>query len=128
MSTSATTLPIASPQGSQFALAVQTRATGLPMTSCTQPARTSGKGHGEAFYVPSRDFISMPAFAGFKGADHFYNVVFHEWTHWTGHKSRLDRDFKNRFGSRKAPRSCVPNLVLTVTSGMRAISPLGLNF
>ena len=25
------------------------------------------EGHGEAYYVPSRDFISMPAFAGFKG-------------------------------------------------------------
>ena len=36
------------------------------------------EGHGEAFYVPSRDFISMPAFAGFKGADDFYNVAFHE--------------------------------------------------
>jgi antirestriction protein ArdC len=58
------------------------------------------EGHGEAFYVPSRDFISMPAFAGFKGADHFYNVAFHELTHWSGHKSRLDRDLKNRFGSR----------------------------
>jgi antirestriction protein ArdC len=58
------------------------------------------EGYGEAYYVPSRDFISMPAFAGFKGADHFYNVAFHELTHWTGHKSRLDRDLKNRFGSR----------------------------
>ena len=58
------------------------------------------EGHGEAYYVPSQDFISMPAFAGFKGADHFYNVAFHELTHWTGHKSRLDRDLKNRFGSR----------------------------
>jgi antirestriction protein ArdC len=58
------------------------------------------EGHGEAYYVPSRDFISMPAFAGFKGADHFYNVAFHELTHWSGHKSRLDRDLKNRFGSR----------------------------
>jgi antirestriction protein ArdC len=58
------------------------------------------EGHGEACYIPSRDFISMPAFAGFKGADHFYNVAFHELTHWTGHKSRLDRDLKNRFGSR----------------------------
>jgi antirestriction protein ArdC len=27
------------------------------------------EGHGEAMYVPSRDFISMPAFAGFKSAD-----------------------------------------------------------
>jgi antirestriction protein ArdC len=58
------------------------------------------EGHGEACYIPSRDFISMPAFAGFKGADHFYNVAFHELGHWTGHKSRLDRDLKNRFGSR----------------------------
>ena len=56
--------------------------------------------HGEAYYVPSHDFISMPAFAAFKGADHFYNVIFHELTHWTRHKSRLDRDLKNRFGSR----------------------------
>ena len=59
------------------------------------------EGHGEAFYVPSRDFISIPAFAGFKGADHFYNVAYHELLHWTGHKSRLDRDLKNRFGSRQ---------------------------
>jgi antirestriction protein ArdC len=58
------------------------------------------EGHGEAYYVPSRDFISMPAFARFKGADHFYNVAFHELTHWSGHKARLDRDLKNRFGSR----------------------------
>jgi antirestriction protein ArdC len=58
------------------------------------------EGHGEPYYVPSRDFISMPAFAGFKGADHFYNVAFHELTHCTGHKSRLDRDLKNRFGAR----------------------------
>jgi antirestriction protein ArdC len=58
------------------------------------------EGSGEAFYVPSRDFISMPAFGGFKGSDHFYNVAFHELTHWSGHESRLDRDLKNRFGSR----------------------------
>src|SRR5256885_2721713 len=58
------------------------------------------EGHGEACYVPSHDFISMPAFQAFKGADHFYNVTFHELTHWTGHKSRLDRDLKTRFGAR----------------------------
>jgi antirestriction protein ArdC len=56
--------------------------------------------HGEAYYVPSSDFISMPAFEAFKGADHFYCTAFHELTHWTGHKGRLDRDLKNRFGSR----------------------------
>jgi antirestriction protein ArdC len=58
------------------------------------------EGHGEAYYVPSHDFISMPAFEAFSGADHFYSTAFHELTHWTGHGSRLDRDLKNRFGSR----------------------------
>ena len=58
------------------------------------------EGHGEAYYVPSRDFISMPAFEAFNGADHFYGTAFHELTHWTGHMSRLDRDLNNRFGSR----------------------------
>jgi len=42
----------------------------------------------------------MPGFGAFKGADHFYNVVFRELTLWTAHKLRLDRDLKNRFGSR----------------------------
>ena len=59
------------------------------------------EGHGEAYFVPSQDFISVPAFEAFKGADHFYSVAFHELSHWTGHKSRLDRDLKNRFGSRE---------------------------
>jgi antirestriction protein ArdC len=58
------------------------------------------EGHGEAYYVPGHDYISMPAFEGFKGADHFYNVAFHELTHWTGHRSRLDRDLKKRFDVR----------------------------
>jgi antirestriction protein ArdC len=56
------------------------------------------EGAGEAYFAPGQDFISMPAFAAFKGADHFYNVAFHELTHWTGHKARLDRDLKGRFG------------------------------
>ncbi len=58
------------------------------------------EGSGEACYVPNRDFISMPAFAAFRSADSFYNVTFHELTHWTGHKARLDRDLENRFGTR----------------------------
>jgi antirestriction protein ArdC len=58
------------------------------------------EGQGEAYYAPGADFISLPCFEAFKGADHFYNVAFHELTHWTGHKSRLDRDLRHRFGER----------------------------
>jgi antirestriction protein ArdC len=39
------------------------------------------EGHGEAYYVTSRDFNSMPAFEAFKGADHFYCTAFHELSH-----------------------------------------------
>jgi antirestriction protein ArdC len=60
------------------------------------------EGHGEAYYVPSKDFISLPSFAAFKSADSFYGVAFHELGHWTGAKARLDRDegMKGRFGDR----------------------------
>ena len=57
------------------------------------------EGHGEAYYAPGADFISMPAFAAFKSAATFYGVTFHELAHWTGHKARLDRDFSGRFGT-----------------------------
>lgn len=49
------------------------------------------EGHGEAYYAPGRDFISLPAFTAFRGADHFYDVAFHELALWAGHKARLDR-------------------------------------
>ena len=67
-------------------------------------ASTSAKiveGAGEAFYSPSRDYVSMPAFEAFKNADNFYAVNFHELTHWTGHKTRLERlkAMAARFGS-----------------------------
>jgi antirestriction protein ArdC len=58
------------------------------------------EGHGEAYFAPGADFISMPAFRAFKGADHFYGTLFHELGHWTGHASRLDRDLKNAKGSK----------------------------
>lgn len=53
----------------------------------------------KACYVPSQDFICMPAFEAFNGAAAYYGTSFHELVHATGHKSRLDRDLKNRFGT-----------------------------
>ena len=58
------------------------------------------EGFGEAYYRPSDDTISMPRFEAFKSSAHFYAVLFHELGHWTGHKSRLDRDLSHRFGAR----------------------------
>jgi antirestriction protein ArdC len=58
------------------------------------------EGAGEAYYRPGDDFISLPRFEAFKSAAHFYGVTFHELGHWTGHRSRLDRDLRNRFGEK----------------------------
>jgi antirestriction protein ArdC len=58
------------------------------------------EGHGEAYYRPGEDFISLPAFTAFKSAACFYGVAFHELGHWTGHRSRLDRDLRTRFGEK----------------------------
>lgn len=57
------------------------------------------EGTGKPCYIPSRDFISMPAFSSFTSKTAFYNVAFHELTHWTGAKHRLERDFSGRFGT-----------------------------
>src|SRR3984893_4074955 len=58
------------------------------------------EGSGEAYYRPGDDSISLPSFAAFKSAAHFYGTAFHELGHWTGHESRLNRDLRLRFGDR----------------------------
>lgn len=45
----------------------------------------------EAYYSPSRDMIHLPEREQFTSAAEFYGTAFHEATHSTGHKSRLNR-------------------------------------
>jgi antirestriction protein ArdC len=58
------------------------------------------EGMGEAYYRPGADFISLPRFEAFKSAATFYATAFHELGHATGHRSRLDRDLRGRFGEK----------------------------
>ena len=60
------------------------------------------EGHGQAYYIPSQDWIALPSFAAFRNADNFYSTCYHELGHWTGAKARLDRSegMKGRFGDR----------------------------
>jgi antirestriction protein ArdC len=52
-----------------------------------------------AYYNVSQDFVQMPAFEAFRDAESYYATLAHETTHWTRHKSRLDRNFgRKRFG------------------------------
>lgn len=52
-----------------------------------------------AFYSPSEDAVTVPALEQYDQVEEYYSTLFHETTHSTGHKSRLDRDMKGHFGS-----------------------------
>ena len=53
-----------------------------------------------ACYQPKEDKILIPKKSQFKTEKGFYSTMFHELSHWTGHKSRLKRKVENRFGSK----------------------------
>jgi len=56
--------------------------------------------HGgtKACFVPSLDLICLPDRNDFESIEHYYATSLHEHGHWSGHKSRLNRDLSTRFG------------------------------
>lgn len=64
------------------------------MTQIKQQASITESDEGQAYYRPSTDQIVMPQFTRFIDPEHYYAVLFHELTHWTGAKHRLDREFR----------------------------------
>jgi antirestriction protein ArdC len=56
-------------------------------------------GGNRAFYAPGPDRIQMPPFEAFRDAESYYATLAHECCHWSGAKSRLDRDLSGRFGT-----------------------------
>jgi antirestriction protein ArdC len=58
-------------------------------------------GGDRAFYMPTRDRIGMPEQKQFTSPEEFYSVLFHEFTHSTGHKDRLNRDLSGMQSSHK---------------------------
>jgi len=55
-------------------------------------------GGNRACFVPSHDFIQLPRPEQFENYSVYHATALHELTHWTGHKSRIDRQFGKRFG------------------------------
>ena len=56
-------------------------------------------GGNRAYYAPETDSVHMPAFSAFKQPIHYYSVLSHEATHWSGAEARLNRNLAGRFGS-----------------------------
>lgn len=57
-------------------------------------------GGNRAAYAPVLDTILMPHREQFESDAHYAATKLHEHGHWTGHKSRLDRDLTGRFGAK----------------------------
>jgi antirestriction protein ArdC len=60
------------------------------------------KENQRAYYSSKNDFVNMPAKNNFNSSEDFYQVLFHELIHSTGHHSRLNRlkkDSISSFGS-----------------------------
>ncbi|PTR07880.1 MULTISPECIES: ArdC family protein [unclassified Novosphingobium] len=58
------------------------------------------EGGDRAFYAPGPDTVQMPDFERFHSAGGYLATLAHELCHWTGHKSRLGRNFTGQFGSK----------------------------
>ena len=56
-------------------------------------------GGDAAFYSPSHDKIQLPNKTTFQDAGSYYATAFHELTHWTSAKTRLDRTLGTKFGN-----------------------------
>lgn len=53
-----------------------------------------------ACYSPGPDIVQMPAPEAFRDPPSYYATLIHELTHWTGHKTRLAREYGKRFADR----------------------------
>lgn len=74
------------------------------------------KTSSRAYYSPSTDVINMPRLEQFISSEHYYSTLYHEMTHSSGHKSRLDRiDKKAHFGNEEYSRE---ELCAEITSAM----------
>ncbi len=61
-------------------------------------------GGDRAFFSPHEDFIQVPPQQAFFEQINYYRTCFHELGHWTGHKTRLDRNLKGKKGSKDYAR------------------------
>ena len=80
-------------------------------------------GH-ETYYSPATDHVQVPPQQAFRQQINFYRTALHELGHWTGHRSRLDRDQSGGFGSEAYAREeLVAELASAFTCASLGIVP-----
>ena len=77
-----------------------------------------------AFYSPQHDFVNMPLATQFDTVADYAATLLHELTHWTGHKSRLDRKLVLKSGAKDyAKEELVAELGAAMLCGSLGLSP-----
>lgn len=77
-----------------------------------------------AFYSPLHDFVNMPRATQFETVTDYAATLLHELTHWTGHKSRLDRKLVLKSGAKDyAKEELVAELGAAMLCGSLGLSP-----
>lgn len=75
----------------------RTEMTDVTEALCREIIEASGAviehGTRRAAYSPSRDTIYMPERESFESDAAYYSVLLHEIGHWSGHESRMNREF-----------------------------------
>lgn len=61
------------------------------ITGMPNPPKVEEGPHALPHYQPKADLVGIPAREAFASEEDFYSVLFHEFTHATGHASRLAR-------------------------------------
>jgi antirestriction protein ArdC len=103
-----------------------------PITECEviadhMPNAPRIEQNSAAFYRPSADLVGMPSRSCFESPEAYYSTLFHELTHSTGHKSRLNRFGENatdhQFGSESySKEELVAEMGAAMLAGMAGIS------
>ena len=83
--------------------------------------------HSQAFYRPSADVVGMPSRNCFDSPEAYYSTLFHELTHSTSHKSRLNRfeehSTDQQFGSESySKEELIAEMGAAMLAGMASIS------
>lgn len=76
-------------------------------------AKIEHKTSNRAYYNQATDIIVLPHQEQFHSSEEYYRTALHEVGHWTGHKSRNNRDLSGEFGSESYARE---ELVAEITS------------
>ncbi|SAL05367.1 antirestriction protein-like protein [Caballeronia arationis] len=67
-------------------------------TFFTRTGATVCHGGNRAFYAPGLDIVQLPPADAFDNAESYEATKAHEFTHWTSHYTRLNRQLGKRFG------------------------------